>query len=140
MWKNSNIVFGIIYLYSNVFLTVLSLVKAGIECYQLLWENHRQLRLVPAQDGPFFYTRSHLSALQKCALLFSTNFQLIFIFKKCITQFSHWIVSCTIPPPKNIVQVFIKSTHSFVAVELLTFCKNAKKLFYCSRKLSIFRR
>ena len=31
-------------------------------------------RLVPAQDGPFFYTRSHLSALQNCALLFSTNF------------------------------------------------------------------
>ena len=40
------------------------------------------IRLVPAQDGPFFYTRSHLSALQNCALLFSTNFQIIFIFKK----------------------------------------------------------
>ena len=25
--------------------------------------------------------------------------------------------------------------HSFVAIELLTFCKNAKKLFYCSREL-----
>ena len=32
------------------------------------------IRLVPAQDGPFFYMRSHLSALQNCALLFSTNF------------------------------------------------------------------
>ena len=32
------------------------------------------VRLVPAQDGPFFYTRSHLSALQNCAVLFSTNF------------------------------------------------------------------
>ena len=31
-------------------------------------------RLVPAQDRPFFYTRSHLSALQKYALLFSINF------------------------------------------------------------------
>ena len=49
-------------------------------------------RLVSAQDVHFFYTRSHLSALQNCALLFSTNFQFIFIFKKCITQFSHWIV------------------------------------------------
>ena len=39
---------------------------------------------------------------------------------------------------KNIVQVFIKFTHSFVAIELLTFCKNAKKLFYCSRELSLF--
>ena len=31
-------------------------------------------RLVPSQDGLFFYTRSHLSALQNCALLLSTNF------------------------------------------------------------------
>ena len=30
--------------------------------------------LVPAQDVHFFYTRSQLSALQKCALIFSTNF------------------------------------------------------------------
>ena len=30
--------------------------------------------LVPAQDVHFFYTLSHLSALQNCALLFSTNF------------------------------------------------------------------
>ena len=54
------------------------------------------IRLVPAQDVHFFYTRSHLSALQNYALLFSTNFQFIFIIKKCITQFSHRIVSCTI--------------------------------------------
>ena len=50
------------------------------------------IRLVPAQDVHFFYTHSHLSALQNCAVLFSTNFQIIFIFKKCTTQFSHWIV------------------------------------------------
>ena len=37
--------------------------------------------LVPAQDGPFFYTCSHLIAFQNCALLFSTNFQFIFILK-----------------------------------------------------------
>ena len=41
---------------------------------------------------PLFYTRSHLSALQNCATFLSTNFQFIFIFKKCTTQFSHWIV------------------------------------------------
>ena len=35
-------------------------------------------------------------------------------------------MSCAIFP-KNIAQVFIKFTHSFVAIELLTFCKNAKK-------------
>ena len=31
-------------------------------------------RLFPAQDVHFFYTRSHLSALQNCELLFSINF------------------------------------------------------------------
>ena len=45
--------------------------------------------LVPAQDVHFFYTRSHLSALQNCEVLFSTNFQIIYIFNKCTTQFSH---------------------------------------------------
>ena len=30
--------------------------------------------IVPAQDFHFFYTRSRLSALQSCALFFSTNF------------------------------------------------------------------
>ena len=32
------------------------------------------IRLVPAQYGYFFYMRSHLSALQNCALILSTNF------------------------------------------------------------------
>ena len=46
-------------------------------------------RLVPAQDVHFFYTRSHFSAFQNCALILSTNFQFIFTFKGCTTQFSH---------------------------------------------------
>ena len=37
---------------------------------------------------------------------------------------------------KNILQLYINFTHSFVAIELLTFCKNAKKLFYCLRELA----
>ena len=40
--------------------------------------------LVPAQDVHFFYTRSHFIAFQNCALLFSTNFQIIFIFKNAL--------------------------------------------------------
>ena len=85
---------------------------------------------------PLFYTRSHLSALQNCALLFSTNFKFIFTFKNCTTQFSHWIVLCT----KNIsiLCLFIKITHGFLAIELLTFFKNARFHFYCSRELSLF--
>ena len=44
-------------------------------------KNDNGIRLVPSQDGPFFYSRSHLSELQNCALIFSTNFHFIFIFK-----------------------------------------------------------
>ena len=38
-------------------------------------------RLCPAQDINFFYTGFHLSEVQSCALIFSTNFYFIFIFK-----------------------------------------------------------
>ena len=38
--------------------------------YSVLFDH----RLVPSQDVHFFYTRSHLSALQNCALPLSTNF------------------------------------------------------------------
>ena len=70
------------------------------------WLVGSRYRLVPDQDGHFFYTRSHLNVLQNCALLFSTKFQFIFIFKKCITQYSHWIVSCTV--------FFSKYLHSYL--------------------------
>ena len=38
-------------------------------------------RIGPAQDVTFFYMGSHLSELQSCALIFSTMFDFIFIFK-----------------------------------------------------------
>ena len=41
-------------------------------------------RLAPAQEVHFFYTRFHLSVLQNCALIFSTNFHLIFTFKNAL--------------------------------------------------------
>ena len=37
--------------------------------------------LVPSQDGPFFYTCSHLNPLQNYALLFSTNYQFVLYLK-----------------------------------------------------------
>ena len=46
-------------------------------------------RLVPSQDVLFFYSRSHLSALQNCVFIFSANFVFIFTFKQFTTQFSH---------------------------------------------------
>ena len=55
---------------------------------KVLLPQHRKsikhIRLVPAQDVHFFYTRYHFSALQNCALLFSTNFQFIFTFKNAL--------------------------------------------------------
>ena len=40
----------------------------------MCWVGFICIRLVPDQDVHFFYTSSHLSALQKCALLFSIYF------------------------------------------------------------------
>ena len=37
---------------------------------------------------------------------------------------------------KNTVQVFIKLTHSFVAIKLLNFCKNAKKNYFIAQESS----
>ena len=65
--------------------------------------------IFPARDWPFFYTRYHLSALQNCSLLLSTSFQFIFIFKECTTQFSHWIVSCTIFSSKILYRYLLNS-------------------------------
>ena len=44
------------------------------------------------------------------------------------TQKAKKIVNCVVRYSffKNIAQLFIKFTHSFVAIELLTLCKNAK--------------
>ena len=38
----------------------------------------------PSQDVHFFYRRSHLSAPQTCALIFSTNFQFIFTLNSAL--------------------------------------------------------
>ena len=38
-------------------------------------------RLDSSQDAHIFYTLSHFSELQNCALIFSTNFQFTFTFK-----------------------------------------------------------
>ena len=50
---------------------------------------HSLLGRDPAQDVHFFYTRSHFSAIENCALIFSINFKFILTFKECTTQFSY---------------------------------------------------
>ena len=54
----------------------------------------------------FFLHALSFECTSNCAVLFSTKFYIIFILKKCITQFSHWIVSC--------VNVFSKIFYSYV--------------------------
>ena len=49
-------------------------IMCGSDTILILDMCYEVIRLVPAQDGPFFYTRSQLRALQNCALLFSINF------------------------------------------------------------------
>ena len=46
------------------------------------------IRLGPAQDVHFFYTRSHLGALQKCALLYQPIFSLLSHLKYAIHNLS----------------------------------------------------
>ena len=69
-------------------------------------------RLFPAQDGPFFYMCYHLSALQNCAVLFSTNFQNIFIFKNALHNLVIELCSALFFS-NNILQLYINFTHSF---------------------------
>ena len=78
------------------------------------------IRLVTAQDVHFLYTRSHLSALQNCALIFSTNFQFISTFKNALHNLVIELWSAQKYFKTNL-RLFIKFTHIFVAIELLTF-------------------
>ena len=60
-----------------------------LEDYYKAKIDHNHPRLGTAKVVHFFYTHSHLSALQNCALIFSANFQYIFTFKYRTIQFSH---------------------------------------------------
>ena len=77
-------------------------------------------RLVPAQDIHFFYTRSHLSALQNCALISQPIFSLLPHLKKALHNLVIYLCSAL----KN--NLFLKSfcskfPHIFVAIESLNF-------------------
>ena len=93
--------------------------------------DHMQLyKTCSSPTGPtFFYTRSQLSALQNCALLFSTNFKFIFIYIYCRTQFSHLIVSCT-----TLLQKYCRGIYyihaQFCRYWVIDYLLKCKKLFY----------
>ena len=80
--------------------------------------------------------------------LISVHFKTVHYFSLCIFSFISFkkmhntikSLNCVVRYCflKNIAQLYINFTHSFVAIELLTFCKNAKILFYCLRELSLF--
>ena len=73
------------------------------------------IRFVPAQDVHFFYTYSHLSALQNCALIFSTNFSLFLHLKDALHNLIIELCSA-LKQFKNIPRLFNKFTYSFVAI------------------------
>ena len=62
----------------NIFLQ--GLLQLGLS-HSYISKEHVYTRLVPAQEVHFFCARSHFSALQNCAVLFSTNFKFFFILK-----------------------------------------------------------
>ena len=93
------------------------------------WSSPRRSLFLPALS---FQCTSKL-----CITFLSQFFSLFSYFKNALHNLV--IELCSAPFfPRNIAQLFINFTHSFVAIELLTFCKNAKKRFYCSRELSLF--
>ena len=57
--------------YSEAMTMYLSLIYAPCDTYSRGKTGY--IRLVPDQGVRFFYTRSHLSILQKCALIFPIN-------------------------------------------------------------------
>ena len=86
----------------------------------------------------FFLHALSFECTSKLCITFLNQFSVYFrIFKMHNTILS---LNCVVRHSffKNNLQLFIKFTHSFLAIELLTFCKNVKKLFYCSRELSLF--
>ena len=92
--------------------------------------------LIPAQDVHFFYTRSHFSAIQNCALIFSTNFHFIFPLKKCTSQFSYLIVKCA----KNIqmfLRLFINSRTVLKLLIYWLFAKTQETILLLKRALII---
>ena len=109
-----------------------ALVSVPSYCHAL-WCLPCSIWLGPAQDFQFFYTCSHLRALQSCALIYQLFFSL---FNYCLTQFSHWVFSCT----RNIT-IFTVIYQCFVQ-----FCSlfkywpfnNSKFRFYCASELLFF--
>ena len=74
--------------------------------------------------------------LFKTVRYFSQSILVYFHIKKA--QQNLVIELCRAPSfLKNILQLFINFTHSFVAIELLTFCKNAKTILLLERALTI---
>ena len=60
---------------------------ATFDCYMLHYSPYIQFFNIQLTDGvqpktsPFFYTPSHLSELQSCKSIISTNFSFVFLFK-----------------------------------------------------------
>ena len=87
---------------------------------------------------PLFLHALSIECTSKLCINFLNQFSVYFHILKM-----HYIIqslNCVVHKKyfQNILQLLIKFTHSFVAIELLTFCKNAKmqKTYFIARESS----
>ena len=121
-----------LYSYYHVLIVANDISHMGIKTIFLIWTCSSQRRT-------FFLLMLSFQCTSKLCITFLNQFSVYFHILKMHNTIQS--LNCVVHHffLKNIAQVFIKFTHSLVAIESLTFCKNAKKLFYCSRELSVFR-
>ena len=107
--------------------------------YLLFWSEtqYSVLDLFQTKTSTFLHALSFECTSNLC-INFLNQFSVYFQIKKmyytikslnCVVHWKYF---------KNILRLFIKFTHSFVAIELLTFCKNAKKLFIAQMSSQYF--
>ena len=107
-----------------------SVVRLGVKSALLRNQNFPLLicfMTCSSPRRPLFYTCSQLSALQSCALIFSTNFSL---FSHLNNELHNFVIElCSALKIILFLTVFSKFAHSFVAIELLTFSKMQNSIF-----------
>ena len=83
---------------------------------------------------PLFLHALSFESTSNMCITFLNQFLVFFIFKNAL----HTLVIelCCTTFFFNILQLFIKFTHSFVAIELLTLCKKCKKNYFITQESS----
>ena len=93
--------------------------------------------LVQPKKSTFLHKLS-FECTSKLRINFLNQFSSIFSHLNSSQHILVIALGCALGIFLKIERLFSKATRSFVAIELLTFSKNAKFHFYCSRELSVF--